>query len=135
MYWGRCWRQRGWRYWRQHQTSLAVWDCCGLANDRWDAVVPIGLFIVSLFKGTLNGWLTTSYQATDPIPEDKRLWVKYTLQNIGSILTQFLLMVLASVIILKDGHAIQDFFIMTTTSTPTAESIQVMHGWNINCLR
>ncbi|MBU7538090.1 hypothetical protein KGM86_06525 [Leuconostoc lactis] len=91
---------------------------------------PIGLFIVSLFKGTLNGWLTTSYQATDPIPEDKRLWVKYTLQNIGSILTQFLLMVLASVIILKDGHTIQDFFIMTTASTPTAESIQVMHGWN-----
>ena len=36
---------------------------------------PVGLFIVSLFKGTLNGWLTTlttSYQATDPIPEDKR---------------------------------------------------------------
>ncbi len=40
-------------------------------------------------------------------------------------------MVLASVIILKDGHTIQDFFIMTTTSTPTAESIQVMHGWNM----
>ena len=91
----------------------------------------IGLFIVSLFKGTLNGWLTTSYQATAPIPEDKRLWVKYTLQNIGSILTQFLLMVLASVIILKDGHTIQDFFIMTTASTPTAESIQVMYGWNV----
>lgn len=92
---------------------------------------PIGLFIVSLFKGTLNGWLTTSYQATTPIPEDKRLWVKYTLQNIGSILTQFLLMVLASVIILRDGHTIQDFFMMTTASAPTAESIQVMHGWNV----
>lgn len=86
---------------------------------------------MSLFKGTLNGWLTMSYQATTPIPEDKRLWVKYTLQNIGSILTQFLLMVLASVIILKNGHTIQDFFVMTTASTPTAESIQVMHGWNV----
>lgn len=92
---------------------------------------PIGLFIVSLFKGTLNGWLTISYQAITPIPEDKRLLVKYTLQNIGSILTQFLLMVLASVIILRDGHTIQDFFMMTTASAPTAESIQVMHGWNV----
>ena len=89
---------------------------------------PIGLFIVSLFKGTLNGWLTTRYQATAPIPEDKRLWVKYTLQNIGSILTQFLLMVLASVIILRDGHTIQDLFVMTTASSPTVASIQVMHG-------
>lgn len=90
----------------------------------------IGLFLVSLFKGTLNGWLTTRYQATDPISEDKRLWVKYTLQNIGSILTQFLLMVLASVIILRDGHTIQDFFVMTTANSPTPESIQVMHDWN-----
>ena len=40
-------------------------------------------------------------------------------------------MVLASFIILKDGHTIQDFFVMTTASTPTAESIQVMHGWNV----
>ncbi|WP_259345586.1 hypothetical protein [Leuconostoc lactis] len=86
---------------------------------------------MSLFKGTLNGWLTTSYQTTTSITEDKRLWVKYTLQNIGSILTQFLLMVLASVIILRDGHTIQDFFMMTTASAPTPESIQVMHGWNV----
>ncbi len=40
-------------------------------------------------------------------------------------------MVLASVIILRDGHTIQDFFMMTTASAPTPESIQVMHGWNV----
>ena len=33
--------------------------------------------------------------------------------------------------IIKDGHTIQDFFIITTASAPTPESIQVMHGWNV----
>lgn len=91
---------------------------------------PIGLFIVSSFKGTLNGWLTNAYQERQPIPEDKRIWVKYTLQNIGSIIHQFLLMFIASVIIMKEGHTIRTFFLMTTAKAPTAESMQVMHAWN-----
>ena len=116
------------------RTDVKRWSLVGIVAGLLIILVtplfPIGLFLVSLFKERWNCWLTTRYQATDPIPEDKRLWGKYTLQNIGSILTQFLLMVLASVIILRDGHTIQDFFVMTTASSPTPESIQVMHGWN-----
>ncbi|MCT8388502.1 hypothetical protein D0501_00075 [Leuconostoc holzapfelii] len=91
---------------------------------------PIGLFIVSTFKGTLNGWLTREYSDKEVIPADKRIWVKYTLQNIGSILHQFLLMFIASVIIMKAGRSIQTFFVMTTAKWPTPESMRVMREWN-----
>lgn len=61
----------------------------------------LGLFLTSLFKGSLNSSLTQDYENTVNIVEDKRIWVKYTIQNIGSILHQFLLMLLGSLIIIK----------------------------------
>ena len=79
-----------------------------------------------MFKFKLNSRLSTVN-----IVEDKRIWVKYTIQNIGSILHQFLLMLLGSLIIMKNGLSIKTLFVITSTPIPTARSIELMKSWNL----
>lgn len=90
----------------------------------------IGIFITSLFKSTLNAWLTNQYGQAEYLPTDKRIWVKYTIQNIGSISHQFIMMILASIIVKNDGLPVKIFFVMTSREKPTADSISVMTSWN-----
>ena len=90
----------------------------------------IGIFVTSLFKSVLNSWLTGQYGEASYLPTDKRIWVKFTIQNIGSIGHQFFMMILASVIVRNDGLPVKIFFIMTSREKPTLDSINVMTSWN-----
>ena len=87
----------------------------GLLLIVFSPLFALGLFLTSLFKGSLNSSLTQDYESTINIVEDKRIWVKYTIQNIGSILHQFLLMLLGSLIIMKNGLSIKTLFVITST--------------------
>ena len=103
----------------------------GLLLIVFSPLFALGLFLTSLFKGSLNSSLTQDYESTINIVEDKRIWVKYTIQNIGSILHQFLLMLLGSLIIMKNGLSIKTLFVITSTPIPTARSIELMKSWNL----
>ena len=98
----------------------------GLGVIAFTPLFPVGVLLTSTFKGALNAWTTAQYEGIATISEDKRIWVKYSLQNIGSILHQFLLMLLGSFIILQDGFSIRSFFVITSTPVPTLRSMQLM---------
>ncbi|MGO3592042.1 MAG: hypothetical protein ACTIOP_04165 [Lactococcus cremoris] len=103
----------------------------GLLLIVFSPLFALGLFLTSLFKESLNSSLTQDYESTINIVEDKRIWIKYTIQNIGSILHQFLLMLLGSLIIMKNGLSIKTLFVITSTPIPTARSIELMKSWNL----
>lgn len=90
----------------------------------------IGVLITSSFKSMLNSWLNTQFFEADYLPKDKRFWVKYSIQNTGSIIHQFTLMIVASLIVRNDGLTVSNFFTMTVTKIPTAESMKTMTSWN-----
>lgn len=90
----------------------------------------IGIFCTSLFKSSLNSWLTKQYSDTPSLPNDKKIWVKYTIQTIGSISHQFILMVVASLILTRTGKTIREFFIYSSKAEATSKSMEVMQSWN-----
>lgn len=103
----------------------------GLIIIAFTPFFAIGVLVTSTFKGTLNNWLTSEYDLITRISEDKRIWVKTSLQNIGSILHQFTLMLLGSLIIFNDGFPLGTFFKATSSPKPTPESINLMNTWHI----
>ena len=103
----------------------------GLITIVFTPFFPIGVLLTSTFKGALNAWITAQYEEIETVSEDKRIWVKYSLQNIGSILHQFLLMLLGSFIILDKGLSLKSFFVITSTPVQTLKSMQLMTSWNV----
>ncbi len=91
----------------------------------------VGILVLSIFKGLLNKYLTDTYLYQANLPKDKRLWVKYTIQSIGSIMHQFLLMLIGSVLILENQASIKYFFIITNQQYPTLTSKYLMTNWNL----
>lgn len=90
----------------------------------------IGIFCTSLFKSCLNSWLTEQYSDAMFLPSDKRIWVKYTIQNIGSISHQFILMIMASLILTNRGKTIREFYIYSSKAEANSKSMEIMQYWN-----
>lgn len=90
----------------------------------------VGVLILTTFKGVLNHWLTDNYMQEETLPADKRIWVKYSIQSIGSILHQFILMLIGSLLVFENHAAITQFFIITSQKTPTLASQSLMQQWN-----
>ena len=88
------------------------------------------VLILSTFKSVFNGWLTNAYRHQDELPKDKRIWVKYTIQSMGSIVHQFVLMIIGSLLVLDNQSSIKTFFVMTSQKIPTVESRALMNNWN-----
>ncbi|MBM7544485.1 hypothetical protein JOC59_001202 [Weissella beninensis] len=114
----------------QQQWAL-VGIVLGLLVGVSTPVMPIAILIISLFKGVLNKSLNTVYLTKNTLPKDKRMWVKYTIQGIGSILNQFILMIIGSVLVLESQRSIQTFFMLTSQTTATATSQALMQVWNV----
>ena len=70
------------------------------------------------------------YRHQDGLPKDKRIWVKYTIQSMGSILHQFVLMIIGSLLVLDNQSSVKTFFVMTSQKIPTVESRTLMINWN-----
>lgn len=88
------------------------------------------VLILSTFKSVFNGWLTEIYRHQDELPKDKRIWVKYTIQNMGSIAHQFVLMIIGSLLVMGNQSSVKTFFVMTSQKIPTVESRTLMTNWN-----
>ena len=98
----------------------------GLLVMMVSQLVIAGIFFLSFFKSVLNSWLTQRYYSQKQISQDKRLWIKYSTQNKGSIAHQFFLMTLLFSIVHFEGNSTQALLAMTSTQTPTEIGIQVM---------
>ncbi|MCP0887142.1 hypothetical protein LB941_07315, partial [Ligilactobacillus sp. WILCCON 0076] len=90
----------------------------------------IGILILSTFKSIFNSWLTGMYVSQNELPRDKRIWVKYTIQSMGSIMHQFILMVIGSLLVFENQSSIKHFFVITSQKIPTVESRALMTNWN-----
>lgn len=88
------------------------------------------VLILSTFKSVFNGWLTEIYRHQDELPKDKRIWVKYTIQSMGSIAHQFVLMIIGSLLVMGNQSSVKTFFVMTSQKIPTVESRTLMTNWN-----
>lgn len=78
-------------------TSPVVAQLIGLFGSLLILLIPgfftIGLFFVSFCHSIISGWLNrTCYEISADIPMDQRVVIKYTTQNQGSVVHQFLLM-------------------------------------------
>lgn len=102
----------------------------GLIMILFTPLFEIGILVLSIFKSIFNSWLTNIYRYQDYLPKDKRLWVKYTVQGIGSIIHQFILMIIGSLLIFKNQSSIKRFFMVTSQKHPTATSKSLMENWN-----
>lgn len=91
----------------------------------------LGVLMLSTFKGVLNNWLTDDYMRQDKIPSDKRVWIKYSIQSIGSVTHQFILMLIGSLLVFENQASIKQFFVITTQKIPTLTSQELMQKWNI----
>lgn len=91
----------------------------------------IGVLILNIFKGVLNKDLTNTYLHQANLPEDKRLWVKYSVQSIGSIMHQFILMIIGSLLVLKNQMSIKNFLFIISQKHPTLTSKTLMTNWNL----
>lgn len=91
----------------------------------------IGVLGLSTFKGVLNHWLTDKYMQQDTLPSDKRIWIKYSIQSIGSIMHQFILMLVGSLLVIENQASIKQFFVITSQKTPTLTSQALMRQWNV----
>lgn len=90
----------------------------------------IGIFFTSLFKTSLNSYLTQNYVGADYLAQDRRIWVKYSIQNIGSISHQFFLMLIGAIVMRTQHLPVNSLFIMTNTDHPTASNMAIMSYWN-----
>lgn len=89
-----------------------------------------GILCISVFKNNLNSWLTQEYFNSSYLPDDKRIWIKYSLQNIGSITHQFILMIIASLILKIDNLPIKVFFTLTSKTNTSSANQDIMIAWN-----
>lgn len=91
----------------------------------------IGILIVSIFRSMLNSFLNTTYYYDAHLPDDKRLWIKQSIQNIGSIFHQIILMVIAFYISKLENISIKTFFVISKANTASNFDKQIMFTWNI----
>lgn len=75
----------------------------GLLLILWSAGMWSGFFILSLFRSICSAWLNEQHFAMTTLPFDQRLIAKGTVQNEGSLLHQFVLMLTLSGLILWRG--------------------------------
>lgn len=102
----------------------------GLILLLFTPLFTIGILILSTFKSVFNGWLTDKYVSQNELPMDKRIWVKYTIQSLGSIIHQFILMIIGSLLVFENHSSIKNFFVITSQKIPTVESRALMTNWN-----
>lgn len=91
----------------------------------------IGVLITSLSKSILNKNILFYYQELNTVSEDKKMWVKQSIQNTGSLLQQFTMMAAGSILLLKNGEFIKRIYTIMNRDTPTLSSKVLMNHWNI----
>ncbi len=103
----------------------------GLSSSLLVLLIPngfaIGVFLLSFWHVVTGSWLNKEYYQTDTaIPMDRRIVVKYTTQNKGSVIHQFLLMTLLFVLAKEMGEPIHLLLITLNHESVPIESVQLL---------
>ncbi|WP_165004208.1 MULTISPECIES: MFS transporter [unclassified Enterococcus] len=82
---------------RRVSSSPVVLQLAGMLFSLFVLLIPhgfiVGLFLLSFWHAVTGSWLNQEYYAIETaIPADRRVITKYTTQNKGSVIHQFLLM-------------------------------------------
>lgn len=103
----------------------------GLSSSLLVLLIPngfaIGVFLLSFWHVVTGSWLNKEYYQTDAaIPMDRRIVVKYTTQNKGSVIHQFLLMTLLFILAKEMGEPIHLLLITLNRESVPIESVQLL---------
>ncbi len=103
----------------------------GLSSSLLVLLIPngfaIGVFLLSFWHVVTGSWLNKEYYQTDvAIPMDRRIIAKYTTQNKGSVIHQFLLMTLLSILAKEMGEPIHLLLIMLNHGAVPIASAQLL---------
>ncbi|MEG0256055.1 MAG: hypothetical protein RR554_09275, partial [Vagococcus sp.] len=83
------------------RTQLVFWGILlGLVLLLFNSTFFIGIFVVTLFNSHLNQLLNQWVYKNGDLPQDYRLYAKYRLNNLGSIIHQIVMMLLIYLITL-----------------------------------
>lgn len=93
-------------------------------------IFSLGILTLSVTKGCLNLRLNHIYMAQNQLPEDKRIWVKNTIQSTGSIIYQIIIMISGSFIVVEHHDAIRQLLVVTSQQFPSDYSRTLMVSWN-----
>lgn len=81
------------KLWGEHlKTYSLLAVLAGLFLILTNTWITFSIFLISFFRTLFNSWITSSFYQMDSIPQDKRVLTKFTIQNRGSMLHQFILM-------------------------------------------
>lgn len=103
----------------------------GLSSSLLVLLIPngfaIGVFLLSFWHVVTGSWLNKEYYQTDvAIPMDRRIIAKYTTQNKGSVIHQFLLMTLLFILAKEMGEPIHLLLIMLNHGAVPIASAQLL---------
>lgn len=103
----------------------------GLSSSLLVLLIPngfaIGVFLLSFWHVVTGSWLNKEYYQTDAaIPMDRRIVFKYTTQNKGSVIHQFLLMTLLFILAKEMGEPIHLLLITLNHESVPIESVQLL---------
>lgn len=103
----------------------------GLSSSLLVLLIPngfaIGVFLLSFWHVVTGSWLNKEYYQTDvAIPMDRRIIAKYTTQNKGSVIHQFLLMTLLFILSKEMGEPIHLLLIMLNHGAVPIASAQLL---------
>lgn len=92
--------------------------------------ITLGIFLISFFRTTFNSWVTSAFYQSEGIPQDKRVLTKFTFQNRGSMLHQFLLMGIILLLSKFDQTSIRMFLILEVTKQSNPPMHKLVHQAN-----
>ncbi len=92
--------------------------------------ITFGIFFVSFFRTLFNSSITDTFYQLENIPQDKRILAKFTLQNRGSMLHQFILMGIILFLSKFDKTSIMMFLTLDATKSATPQIIKFLHQAN-----
>src|SRR5699024_12826205 len=103
----------------------------GLSSSLLVLLIPngfaIGVFLLSFWHVVTGSWLNKEYYQTDAaIPMDRRIVVKYTTQNKGSVMHQLSLMTLLFILATEMGEPIHLLLITLNRESVPTQSIQLL---------
>ncbi|WP_297079124.1 hypothetical protein [uncultured Enterococcus sp.] len=88
--------------------------------------LPFTLLILSFFRNGTSSWLNQTYYDTEELPSDRRIAIKFTTQNKGSMTHQFLSMILILAFILIYRLPLDTFFGLTDYDATATKTILLM---------
>ncbi|KGF75942.1 hypothetical protein [Lactococcus lactis] len=89
-----------------------------------------GILVLSTGNICLSNVLNNIYMKKNRIANDKKIWIKNTIQSTGGIVYQCILMIIGSLLVSQNNFKINELFIAISQKFPSDYSRSLVVNWN-----